>query len=165
MKSFVRVFAAVTLFVLFRTITIQGNDKHDKRASLPASVVAAKTVYVDNQTTSAELLNTAYAELSKWGRLQLADTPQKADIVLRLSNGNYVKFVPSGENPPASKPKTGNQNVASADEAVPPGSTRISLIDPKTGNSLWSDIRKTDNPKATTHMLDGLREAFDQKQK
>jgi hypothetical protein len=160
MKSFVRVFAAVTLFVLFSTITIQANDKRDKRASLPASVVSAKRVYVDNQTTSAELLNTAYTELSKWGRLQIVDTPQKADIVLRLSNGNYVKFVPSGENPP-----TDNQNVASADEAVPPGSTRISVIDPKTGNSLWWDIRKTDNPKAATHMLDGLREAFDQKQK
>src|SRR5437016_1722536 len=105
MKSFVRVFAAVTLFVLLSTITIQANDKHDKRASLPASVVSARTVYVDNQ------------------------------------------------------------NVASADEAVPPGSTRISVIDPKTGNSLWSDIRKTDNAKAATHVLDGLREAFDQKQK
>jgi len=39
------------------------------------------------------------------------------------------------------------------------------VIDPKTGNSLWSDIRKTDNAKAATHMLDGLREAFDQKHK
>jgi len=165
MKSFVRVFAAVTLFVLFSTITIQANDKHHKRASLPASVFSARTVYVDNQTTTAELQNTAYTELSKWGRLQIVDTPQKADIVLRLSNGNYVKFVPGGENPPASKPKDGNQNVASADGAVPPGSTRISVIDPKTGNSLWSDIRNTDNAKAAAHMLDGLREAFEQEQK
>ena len=135
------------------------------RASLAASVVSAKTVYVENQTTTAELQNTAYTELLKWGRLQIVDSPQKADIVLRVSNGNYVKFVPGGENPPASKPKAGNQDFAGADEAVPPGSTRISVIDPKTGNSLWSDIRKTDNPKAATHLLDGLREAFDQKQK
>jgi len=78
MKSFVRVFAAATLFALFSTITIQANDKHDKRASLPAAVVSAKTVHVDNQTTSAELLNTAYTELSKWGRLQIVDTPQKS---------------------------------------------------------------------------------------
>jgi hypothetical protein len=165
MKSFVRVFATVTLLVLFSTITIQANDKHDKRALLPASMVSAKTVYVDSETTSAEMLNTAYTELSKWGRLQIVDTPQKADIVLRLSNGNYVKFVPGGDNPPASKPKTDKQNSTGADEAVPPGSTRISVIDPKTGNSLWSDIRKTDSVKAAMHMLDGLREAFDQKQK
>jgi hypothetical protein len=165
MKSFVRVFAAATLFVLFITITIQANDKHDKRASHPASVVSARTVYVDNQATTAELQNTAHTELSKWGRLQIVDTPQKADIVLRLSNGNYLKFVTGEENPPTSKPKTFNEKFAGADEAVPPGSTRISVIDPKTGNSLWSDIRKTDNAKAATHMLDGLREAFDQKHK
>jgi len=162
MKLFKRVFAAATLLVFFGAIKTQANDK---RASLPASVASAKTVYVDNQTTSAELLNTAYTELSKWGRLQIVDTAQKADIVLRLSNGNYVRFVPGGETAPAADPKAGKQNFASADEAVPPGSTRISVIDPKTGNSLWSDIRKTDNPKAATHMLDGLRDAFDQRQK
>jgi hypothetical protein len=52
-----------------------------------------------------------------------------------------------------------------ADEAVPPGSTRVSLIDPKSGSSLWSDVRKTDSPNAATHMLDGLREAIEQKEK
>jgi hypothetical protein len=160
MKVFTRVFAAVTLLFFFGAIRTQANEK---RASLPTSVVSAKTLYVDNQTTSAELLNTAYTELSKWGRLQVVDTPQKADIVLRLSNGNYVRFVPGGENAPAADPKAGKNNFIASDEAVPPGSTRISLIDPKSNNSLWSDIRKTDNAKAATHMLDGLRDAFDQR--
>jgi len=26
---------------------------------------------------------------------------------------------------------------------------------------LWSEVRKTNNPKAASHMLDGFREAFD----
>jgi hypothetical protein len=39
------------------------------------------------------------------------------------------------------------------------------VIDPKSGNLLWSDIRKTDNSKAASYMLDGLRNAFDQKEK
>jgi hypothetical protein len=160
MKSFARVFAAATLLFFFGAIKTQANDK---RASLPASVISAKTVYVDNQTISAELLNTAYTELAKWGRLQVVDNPQKADIVIRLSNGNYVRFVPGGDNVPTADPKPGKNNFIGADEAVPPGSTRISLVDPKTGNSLWSDIRKTDNAKAATHMLDGLREALDQR--
>jgi hypothetical protein len=137
----------------------------EKRPSLPTSVLNARTVYVDNQTTSAELQNTAYAELSKWGRFQIVNAPQKADILLRLSNGNYVKFVPGNGNFSASDPKPAKQNWMGADEAVPPGSTRISVIDAKSGNSLWSDIRKTVNPKGATHMLDGLREAIDQKEK
>ena len=138
---------------------------NEKRPSLPTSVLSARTVYVDNQTTSAELQNTAYTELSKWGRFQIVDTPQKAAIVLRLSNGNHVKFVPANGNSSANDPRPAKQNWMGADEAVPPGSTRISVIDPKSANSLWSDIRKTDNPKAATHMLDGLRNAFDQKEK
>ena len=162
MKSFARVFVAIVLLILFGCVPIHAKDK---RPGLPPKVLSASTVYVDNQTTSAELVNTAYTALSKWGRLQIVDTAQKADIVLRLSNGNYVRFVPGGENAPAANPKAGKQNFPGADEAVPPGSTRISVIDPKTSNFLWSDIRKTDNPKAATHMLDGLREAFDQKQK
>ena len=149
--------------VLFASLNPRVAYANDKRPSLPASVLSARTVYVNNQTTSAELQNTAYTELSKWGRFQVVDAPQKADIVLQLSSGNYVKFVPGGENPPAFDPKAGKQAWMGADEAVPPGSTRISLIDPKSGNSLWSDIRKTDNPKAATHILDGLRSAFDQK--
>jgi len=160
MKFFARVLIAIAFFTVFGSVPVSANEK---RASLPSKVLAAATVFVDNQTTSAELLNTAYTELSKWGRLQIVDTAQKADIVLRLSNGNYVKFVPGGGNTPMGDAKASKQNFAGADEAVPPGSTRISVIDPKTGNSVWSDIRKTDNPKATTHMLDGLRDAFDQK--
>jgi hypothetical protein len=160
MKSFARVLVAIVLLMLFGCVAIHANDK---RGSLPVSVVSAKTVYVDNQTTSAELQNTAYTEIAKWGRLQIVDVPQKADIWLRLSSGNYVKFVPGGENAPAAGPNAGKNNFTGADEAVPPGSTRISLIDPKTGNSLWSDIRKTDSAKTATHMLDGLRDAYGQK--
>ncbi len=162
MKFFARVLITIAFLTVFGAVPVRANDK---RAALPSKVLAASTVFVDNQTTSAELMNTAYTELSKWGRLQVVDTAQKADIVLRLSNGNSVRFVPGGENPAAADPKAAKQSFVGADEAVPPGSTRISVIDPKTGNSVWSDIRKTDSAKAATHMLDGLREAFDQKQK
>jgi len=160
MKIFARVLIGIGLFVIFGCVPIRANEK---RSSLPSKVLSAGTVFVDNQTTSAELTNTAYTELSKWGRLQVVDTAQKADIVLRLSSGNFVKFVPGGESAPAAGAKADKQSFTGADETVPPGSTRISVIDPKTGNSVWSDIRKTDSPKAATHLLDGLREAFDKK--
>jgi len=151
----------VAIFLLL-PVPVRANEK---RPSLPTSVLSARTVYVDNQTTTGELQNTAYMELSKWGRFQIVDAPQKAEIMLRLSSGNYVKFVPGGEKVPAPEPKIEKQNWMGADEAVPPGFTRISVIDPKSGISLWSDIRKTDNPKAATHMFDGLRSAIDQKEK
>jgi hypothetical protein len=160
MKSLTSVLAVAALVA--GSVAVETVAK-DKRPSLPMRVMAAKTVYVDNQTTTAELLNTAYTELSKWGRLQVVDTPQTADIILRLSNGNFVKFVSGGDTPPAADAKMDKQSFVGADETVPPGSTRVSVIDPKSGTSVWSDIRKTDNPKVATHMLDGLREAFDPK--
>jgi hypothetical protein len=161
MKTIARLLAAS--LILFATLFLSTApvQADDKRPHLPMSVSNAKTIYVDNQTTSAELHNTAYTELLKWGRFQIVDTPQKADIILRLSSGNYVKFVPGDSSTPTNAPNASKQNWMGADEAVPPGSTRISVIDPKAGNSLWSDIRKTDNPKAATHMLDSFREAFD----
>jgi len=160
MKFFARVLVGIGFFVVFGCLPVHANEK---RSSLPSKVLSANTVFVENQTTSAELLNTAYTELSKWGRLLVVDTAQKADIVLRLSNGNSVRFVPGGEDSQAPEPKIAKQNFVGADGAVPPGSTRLSVIDPKTGNSVWSDIRKTDSPKAATHMLDGLRAAFDKR--
>jgi hypothetical protein len=165
MKPHLSSFASTLVVLATFLLSPELARANDKRPSLPTSVLSARTIYVDNQTTSAELQNTAYTELSKWGRFQIVDAPQKADIVLRLSNGNYVKFVPGNGNSSTSDPKPAKQNWMGADEAVPPGSTRISVIDAKSGNPLWSDIRKTENPKAATHMLDGLREAIDQKEK
>jgi hypothetical protein len=165
MKAYLSALASalIAFTTLLPSIPVaRANDKHP---TLPVNVLNARTIYVDNQTTSAELQNTAYTELSKWGRFQVVDSPQKADIVLRLSNGNYVKFVPGGEKAPASDPKPAKENWIGADEAVPPGSTRISLIDPQSGNLFWSDIRKTDNPKTATHMLDGLRNVFEHREK
>jgi hypothetical protein len=162
MKILAPLLIAAILFVPQNPISAAANDK---RPVLPMSVVSAKAIYVVNHTTSAELQNTAYTELSKWGRFQIVDTPLKADIVLQLSNGNYVKFVPSGASSPVGNLKPAKQDWIGADQAVPPGSTRISLIDPKSGDSLWSDVRKTDSPKAATHLLDGLREAFEQREK
>lgn len=151
MKTFARILAVIIVFVLFGAAALPAKEK---KPMLPPRVLAANTVFVENRTTSAELLNKAYSEISKWGRLQLVDNAKKADIVLRLTNGNSVELV-------SADAKAEAPNGAGADEAVPPGSTRISVIDPKTGSALWSDIRKTDSSKAGTHMLDGLREAFD----
>lgn len=165
MKPHLFSFASASIVLATFLLSPELARANEKRPALPTRVLSARTIYVDNQTTSAELQNTAYTELSKWGRFQIVDAAQKADIVLRLSNGNYVKFVPGNGNSSANDPRPAKQNWMGADEEVPPGSTRISVIDAKSGNSLWSDIRKTENPKAATHMLDGLREAIDQKEK
>jgi hypothetical protein len=123
---------------------------------LPDAVVHARSVFLENETGFHELEYSTVLELSKWGRLELARSRERADLVLRLNNGNRVRAVPEGELP------TGKVIDAVSEEPVPPGYTRVALIDPKTGALLWSDVHRTDGGKVKNgHLLDGLREAFD----
>lgn len=124
--------------------------------ALPEVVVRAHSVFLENETGFHELEYSTVLELSKWGRFELAENREKADLILRLDNGNHVRAVPDGQFP------TGKGINAFSDEPVPPGHTRVALLDPKTGALLWSDVHKTDGGKVKNgHLLDGLREAFE----
>lgn len=123
---------------------------------LPEAVVRAHTIFLLNETNFHELEYSTVLELSKWGRFELVDSSEKADLILRLDNGNQVRALPEGQFPSAPKPGGVEES------AVPPGHTRISLLDPKTKAMLWYDTHKTEGGKVKNgHLLDGLREAFD----
>jgi hypothetical protein len=127
--------------------------------SVSTTVLNAKTIYVENRTTDARLQNAVYTELMKWGRFQITDSPQKADLILRISNGNMVRFV-SGEA--TNTPSTATKEAPPiADETVPPGYTRLTVVDSKTGNAAWSGQMKTSGAPAGWHLLDSLREAIE----
>jgi hypothetical protein len=130
----------------------------NKLAPLPAKVLSAKTVYVDNQTGDAELQNTTYMELAKWGRLQIVDTPKKADVVLRLSGGNSVRFLPAGEKVPTYGTKPANGGFSR--ETIPAGFAEVEVVEPKSGSPLWSEQRKISGIQAKRRVLEGLREAI-----
>jgi hypothetical protein len=123
---------------------------------LPDAVVRARFVFLENETGFHELEYSTGLELSKWGRFELAESREKADLILRLDNGNRVRAVPEGQFP-------GGRGInAFSDEPVPPGHTRIAVLDPKTSALLWSDVHRTEGGKVKNgHLLDGLREAFD----
>jgi hypothetical protein len=128
-------------------------------STLPPAVVSAHTIFIENETGFPELQYTVILELSKWGRFELAESRGKADLVLRLDSGSSVRPLPEGQ-----EPATGVN--AFPESPVPKGHTRIALIDPKTGATLWSDVHKTEGRKVKSgHLLDGLREAFDEYEK
>jgi len=123
---------------------------------LTDAIVHAHSVFIENETGFNELGYELTLELSKWGRFELAESREKADLILRLDNGNHVRAVPEGQFPGSAS------NAISAGEEIPKGHTRISLLDPKTAALLWSDTHKTEGGKVKSgHLLDGLREAFD----
>lgn len=127
--------------------------------NLPDVVVRAHTVFLENETPFNELQYTAVMELTKWGRFDLVDSREKADLVMRLSSASHTRALPPGQFP------SGATNAVSESE-IPAGYTRISLLDPKTNTVLWSDMHKTEGGKVKNgHLLDGLREAFDSYEK
>jgi hypothetical protein len=125
--------------------------------NLPDAVVHAHSVFLLNETGFNELQYSTIFELNKWGRFDLAESAQKADLILRLDNGNHVRALPDGQFP---------SNTYDDGGGVPKDHTRISLLDPRTSAILWSDLHKTEGGKIKNgHLLDGLREAFDSYEK
>ena len=70
------------LALVFVVSPIHAKDKH---APLPAGVLAAKTVYIDNQTGHSEITDRAYEALSNWGRFKILQNAKDADLVLRFT--------------------------------------------------------------------------------
>jgi hypothetical protein len=137
----------------------------DKHSTVPPKVLSAKTIFVDNQTNDAEIQHDVYMGLNKWGRYDIVDSPQKADLVLRLSGSSVVKFVPGGDPAATYNPKTVSEKSAGGEELAPPGCTKITLVEPKSGTTLWSDVRKTSNAQEKSRLLEGLHDAVDQQEK
>ena len=109
-------------------------------ATLPQAVVDARTIYLESGTNPTGLEYTAILELDKWGHFVLVEKRDQADLIMHLAS--------------------------SGGASVPKGYTLISLLDPTSGNALWSELQKTESSKVRNgHLLDGLRKAFDDYEK
>ena len=127
--------------VLFMMLSLLPAQARAPRTTLPPGVVDARTIYLESGTNPTGLEYTAILELNKWGRFELVEKKDRADLTMHLAN-------------------------RSVDSSVPNGHTLISLLDPKTGIKLWTDLEKTENSKVRNgHLLDGLRKAFEDYEK
>jgi hypothetical protein len=86
---------------------------------LPASVIAAKTVYIDNQTGHEEITDRAVDALTKWGRFKILKDAKDADLVLRFTADTNGRPAPPHN-----------------DIDVSPTPIRFSVLD-QTNNELW----------------------------
>ncbi|MGB2625422.1 MAG: hypothetical protein WAK20_01425 [Candidatus Acidiferrum sp.] len=147
------------LFLLSLFFCGIGKSISGKPPVLPDSVLAAHSVFIDNQTTFPELEYAAVLEINKWGQFQLTEK-DKADLILVLSSGSHVRAIPDGQYP-----RTTGLN-AFTEDSVPPGHTRLTLQDPKSGSALWSGVHKTEGGKVKSgHLLDELRQAYEEAEK
>jgi hypothetical protein len=147
-------FRSVGIFSLMIVFWLAPMAAEAMPADLPQALLRAHTVYIENETGFTDLAYVAVWELNKWGRYELAESREKADLIMRLDSSAHVRQLPDGQVP------SFGEN-ASTESAVPMGYTRIALMDPKTNQVLWSGMHKTEAGKVKSgHLLDELRDAF-----
>ncbi len=176
------------IFVLLAiTVEVVAKDKH---LPLPPQIAAAKTVYIDNQSGLAKLGDRAYEQLTKWGRFQVVQDRKQADLILLLSARDYNRgYVTSGgettgtinSSGSINTTTNGNQTTGTIDSSgtinttsnptythpVTVGYTFLTVIDPKTGDNLWSNSKKWGNlytgfHSATKGLIDELMKRVDE---
>lgn len=152
----------VTAVVVFTLSSVAKDKNH-----LPLSpvVVSAKTVYIDDQSGMAKLGDRAHEQLNKWGRLHVIQDRNQADLILLLSAHEYSGgYVTTGGGTAGRVDESGNINTTNNPTYTTPvsvGYTYVTLIDPKTGDSLWSDSKRWGNlytgfHSATKGLIDEL---------
>ena len=138
---------AGALLLVACPLSVSAKAKH--HLPLAPQVMAAKTVYIDNQSGQAAIGDRAYDVLAKWGRFQVVLDPRQADLVFLLTaherTGGYVT---SGGRQTGTVDDSGNIETTSSPTyttAVTVGYTFLAVIDAKTGANLWSDSKRWGN--------------------
>ncbi len=62
-------------------------------APMPAKVLAAKTVFLVNVCQDDLAYDSVYAAIRAWGRFQLVDSADAADLIVEVSTVNYATGV------------------------------------------------------------------------
>jgi hypothetical protein len=119
----------------------------DKPAPLPASVIAAKTVYIDNQTGHAEITDRAYDALNKWGRFKILKDAKDADLVLRFTANTNGRPTPPGN-----------------DIDMSPTPVLFSVRD-QTNNELWSVSKDKPFHSQTRLDIDEFKKRIEEQEK
>jgi TonB family protein len=116
-----------------------------KEITDPRAIVTAKTVYFDDKSGVDAVGKKASAELSKWGRFQIAQDRKKADLIMVLSTdpqrgGNLILSGQTGTID--SQGHVSEDPVPNYNKLAPVRYVFLTVTDARTGNALWSDSRR-----------------------
>jgi hypothetical protein len=117
--------------------------QNQKQSALSVKLLPAKSVYFDNQTGVPAVGKKAVVRLKKWGRFQLIQDRKKADLVFLLTADPYKGgYIITSGGQTGTIDKDGHIDEDRVPNYMPLAPIRdvyLSVIDPRTGESLWSD--------------------------
>ena len=112
-----------------------------KKLAQSARILSAKSVYFNNQTGSDGVGNNALAQLKKWGKFEVVADPKGADLIFLLSadpyKGGNIVFA-SGQTGSVDNGRVTEDPVPDYNKLSPTRYAYLTVIDPKTGENLWS---------------------------
>jgi hypothetical protein len=113
-----------------------------KQLAQSPRILSAKSVYFKNETGSDAVGKNAVARLRKWGKFQLVADSKQADLIFLLSadpyKGGNIIFA-SGQTGSIENGHVTEDPVPNYNKQPPTRCAYLTVIDPKTGDNLWSD--------------------------
>lgn len=159
----------LTVFLASATHVFGAKKQKIEHAPLPAKMLTAKTVYIQNESGQPAVADKAYTELKQWGRYQLVDTKEKADLVFLFT----LAYSRTEHNTSDYISLYNSQTGAYTSGSVPGGSTtttwtytQLRVVDPNTSVTLWADERVwLRKHSATDELMDSLRQRVEEQEK
>jgi hypothetical protein len=124
------VFLATGLF-----LTIQVSAKQQMLAPIPAKIMQAKTVFVENQSGYDRARDEFADELGKWNRLRIVYDKAGADVVVILTAQNAQR------------------------------TTEIAFVDPTTRDRIWTNSMAWSERGAVRDLLGDLKQRIEQQER
>ena len=106
-------------------------------------ILAAKTVFFDDQTGVPAAGKDAVSQLKKWGRFQIVAEKSQADLILVLSasppKGGHILYSGGQTGTIDKSGHVDEDPVPKYQQSGPPRAAYLSVFDTKSGESLWTD--------------------------
>lgn len=157
------------LILASSVVALGAKKKHIEHAPLPAKVVAAKTVFILNESNQPEIADKAYTQLKQWGKYQVVDSKEKADVLMVFTLGHSQSQREDSDVMSLYNWKTGEHTSG----IVPNGTitvtwtyTQMRIVDPVTSDVLWADERPwLRKHSATDELMDSLRQRVEEQER
>ncbi len=117
-----------------------------KQLAQSPRIMSAKSIYFDDRTGVDAVAKRALNEIKKWGRFRIVQDRKMADLILLLSanpyKGGYIIMSGGQTGTIDVHGKINVDPIPNYNKQAPVRYAYLKLIDPKTGENLWSDSHR-----------------------
>lgn len=128
--------------LILTSLAIPFSVTAQKQMAQSPRILSAKTVFFEDRSGSDAVAAKALAQLKKWGRFQIVQDRRQADVVFLLSadayNGGHLIYS-GGQTGTIEDGKVTEDKIPNYNHQDPVRYAYLTVIDPKTGENLWSD--------------------------